>query len=90
MLLAAGDSDGDVGVRADAGPLPRCTPYALRDQHTPSGPKARCSLARGSPAGKVATRSRWQQEVRWNAMGCDGTRSVWDPWSRQIDAPACP
>jgi hypothetical protein len=38
---------------ADARPLPRCSLHALQDQHIPSGPKARCSLARGSPVGKA-------------------------------------
>jgi hypothetical protein len=30
LLWLPGDSDGDVGKSADAGPLPRCTLYALQ------------------------------------------------------------
>jgi hypothetical protein len=48
MLLAAWGQRWDVGERADAGPLPRCT---LRDQHFPSGPKG---------PGKIDRRHRWQ------------------------------
>jgi hypothetical protein len=40
MLLAAWDSEGDVGKCADA-PL---HPVRLRDQQAPSGPETKCAV----------------------------------------------
>jgi hypothetical protein len=45
-----GDSDGDVGMSADAGALAPLHPVRPRDQHTPSGPKGPAKSTAG-PAG---------------------------------------
>jgi hypothetical protein len=66
--LPGGDSDGDVGKR-DAGPLPRCTPVRLRDQHAPSGPKG---LRQNRPSGRHSLTARTVPL----AMACVGVQWV--------------
>jgi hypothetical protein len=89
MLWLAG-TVAQTSASADAGPSPRCTLYYLRDQQTPSGPKARCSLAEAHLPAKFDPRSRWQQGEHLTPLGSKGDpRAHMGPTAPTKSTPAC-
>jgi hypothetical protein len=69
----------DASKSVDAGPLPHCTPYALRDRHTLRVPK---DLGKIDPPGPA-----WQQGEHLTGLGAKRTRAHMGPAASSKSTP---